>query len=172
MKRPVTSDTQTKVAIELARLVDLDRAGCITCWRQTFRATPPKYLSLPFMRKALAYELQVAAFGGLSPQTRRALLQVSQGMKLSRSAPGRMNPGTRLLRVWNGHNHEVEVLDDGFRWRERHYRSLSAIARAITGVRWSGPRFFGLNDKVRAKPDGIARAEPIMPGVSADHPEH
>jgi hypothetical protein len=55
-----------------------------------------------------------------------------------------IKPGTRLVREWNGRTHHVEVLDKGFRWNDRTYRSLSSIAKAITGAHWSGPRFFGL----------------------------
>ena len=72
-------------------------------------------------------------------------------IKLAKALNGRaatlapaLKSGARLLREWNGTTHVVDVLDEGFFWNEQHYRSLSAIARAITGARWSGPRFFGL----------------------------
>jgi Protein of unknown function (DUF2924) len=95
------------------------------------------------MAKAIAYDLQVKAFGGLSGRTRRTLRAAAKAdgrFSLSR-LPSR---GTRLVREWHGTRHEVEVLEDGYLWRGARHRSLSAIARAITGTKWSGPRFFGL----------------------------
>jgi hypothetical protein len=95
------------------------------------------------MEKAIAYDLQVKAFGGLSARTRRTLRAAAKAdgsSSLSKLPSG----GTRLVREWHGARHEVEVLEDGYLWRGARHRSLSAIARAITGAKWSGPRFFGL----------------------------
>jgi hypothetical protein len=95
------------------------------------------------MQKAIAYELQVKAFGGLSIPTKRSLRSAAKagGRSALSKLPSR---GTRLVREWHGALHEVEVLEDGYLWRGARHRSLSAIARAITGTKWSGPRFFGL----------------------------
>ncbi len=95
------------------------------------------------MEKAVAYDLQARAFGGLSARTIRALKAAVKpdAAPASRRPPGR---GTRLVREWNGILHQVEVLDDGYLWRGQQHRSLSAIALAITGTKWSGPRFFGI----------------------------
>ena len=95
------------------------------------------------MEKAIAYEIQVRAYGGLSARSIRALKAAAkqEAVPASRRPPGR---GTRLVREWNGVLHEVEVQDDGYLWRGQWYRSLSAIALAITGTKWSGPRFFGI----------------------------
>ncbi len=95
------------------------------------------------MIKAIAYDMQASAFGGLTPRTIRAL---KTGAKLQAGSTSQQQPrpGTRLAREWDGILHEVEVLDDGYLWREQRYRSLSAIALAITGTKWSGPRFFGI----------------------------
>lgn len=95
------------------------------------------------MEKALAYEFQRRAFGGMKASTRRTLRSVLAGD----SAPAHSRssaPGTRLVREWNGKTYEVEVIEGGFVWQGRTWRSLSRIAREITGANWSGPRFFGL----------------------------
>jgi hypothetical protein len=95
------------------------------------------------MQKAIAYEVQAKVFGGLPARTRRALRDAAKAH--GRSGVSKLpSRGTRLVREWNGALHEVEVLEDGYLWRGARHRSLSAIARAITGTRWSGPRFFGL----------------------------
>ena len=97
------------------------------------------------MEKAIAYEIQVKAFGGLPVRTKRALKAAvkADGKPAPPPLPGR---GTRLVREWHGRLHEVEVLDDSYLYRGEGYRSLSAIARAITGTKWSGPRFFALRE--------------------------
>jgi hypothetical protein len=128
---------------ELAALAELDRTALLERWRMAFGRDAPPCLSRALMKKAIAYDLQVNAFGGLSSRTRRALRGAAKagGRSSFSTLPSR---GTRLVREWHGALHEVEVLEDGYLWRGVRHRSLSAIARAITGARWSGPRFFGL----------------------------
>lgn len=128
---------------ELAALAELDRTALLERWRRAFGRDAPPRLSRPLMEKAVAYEVQVKPFGGLSSRTRRALRAAAKadGTSALSNLPSR---GTRLIREWHGTVHEVEVLEDGYLWRGARHRSLSAIARAITGTRWSGPRFFGL----------------------------
>ena len=133
--------TQEEVSREIATLLALDRAACLDRWQTTFDRPPPKHLSLAFMRQVLAHQAQVAAFGGLSAKTRRAL---ASALKEPVATRRRVAAGARLVREWNGRTHEVEVLAEGFLFRGRRFRSLSAIAREITGARWSGPRFFGV----------------------------
>ncbi len=95
------------------------------------------------MEKAIAHDMQVRAFGGLSARTIRALKAAAKldAAPASRRPPSR---GTRLVREWNGIPHEVDVMDDGYLWRGQRHRSLSAIALVITGTKWSGPRLFGI----------------------------
>jgi hypothetical protein len=133
--------TQEEVSREIATLLALDRAACLQRWEAAFCRPAPKHLSLAFMRLVLAHQLQVEAFGGLSAKTRRALASALKEPSASRS---RVAAGARLVREWNGRTHEVEVLAEGYLFRGRRFRSLSAIAREITGARWSGPRFFGV----------------------------
>ncbi len=122
----------------------MDRNQCLELWRENFASPPAKYLSQSFMQKAIAYELQCRAFKGTPKSTKRALVAIAKGKKAASAQVRSLTPGMRLLREWNGRTFEVEVTDTGFVWRDKNYRSLSAIAREITGTRWSGPRFFGV----------------------------
>lgn len=130
----------------------LDRTECMEAWRKQFGRKPPKHASVPFMRRALAYQAQVDAHGGLSPVVKRALERSLKALQKpfgkARSAVSAsslaLRPGTHLVREWNGRAYQIEVLEDGFQMDGKRYRSLSAVARKITGAHWSGPRFFGL----------------------------
>jgi hypothetical protein len=139
----MTPSMGDNVARELAALAELERAVLLERWCTVFGREAPPRLSRALMEKAIAYELQAKAFGGLPVRTRRALRAAAKadGKSTLSNLPSR---GTRLVREWHGALHEVEVLDDGYLWRGTRHRSLSAIARAITGTKWSGPRFFGL----------------------------
>jgi hypothetical protein len=118
-------------------------------WRDLCDSEPPPY-NRKFLENRLAYRIQELAYGGLKPETIERLdalvdeLDGKPGKK--RRVLDRQRPisGTRLLREWNGVDHCVTVLDDGFEYQGRPYKSLSAIARAITGTRWNGWLFFGL----------------------------
>lgn len=127
----------------------LDRLGCIAEWERIIRGEAPKHLSITFLRKALAYEHQCRIFGGLSASTRRTLTAVANGKPIEDAARPSIQPGTHLMREWNGRTYQVEVIKDGFLLDGRKYRSLSAIAKKITGAHWSGPRFFGLNNRIK-----------------------
>ena len=125
-------------------------------WRDLFGTEPPPY-NRRFLESRLAYRIQELAYGGLKPETVRRLEQLGEeldGGKVEvRRARHDRKPiiGTRLVREWQGTEHTVTVLADGYEWQGRPYRSLSAIARAITGTRWNGPLFFGLvNHRRRA----------------------
>ena len=137
---------------DFAAFDTMDRDKCIETWRKRFGREPPKYVSVQFMRRALVYEAQVKAQGGLSPAVRTALERSMNDVRKSNGKAGSappvpslsLRPGTHLVREWNGRSYQVEVLDDGFRMDGKRYRSLTEIARKITGAHWSGPRFFGL----------------------------
>lgn len=110
-------------------------------------ASPCPRLSPALLRLALAWEIQAAASGGLSRLTRQRLEQHARG--LARTSPAKA--GMRLVREWHGQAHIVIVGDDNvIRWDGRDWRSLSEVARAITGTRWSGPAFFGLKQTSKA----------------------
>ncbi len=104
-------------------------------------------MSRIFLLRALAYRIQEKALGGLDRVTRRRLDRAAADIAAGRAPAPRgtkIKPGTRLLREWHGKVHEVIVLEDGVEYRREAWPSLSAVAREITGARWSGPRFFGL----------------------------
>ena len=126
----------------LADLEVMDRAGLARLWSDLLGGQVPPKMSQPMQRRFLAYEMQARDLGDLPPALVARLERIAQGEE-RKAAPG-MRPGARLLRAWNGTTHVVDVLPDGFLWNGARHRSLSAIARAITGARWSGPRFFGL----------------------------
>ena len=129
-------------------------------WREMFGTEAPGY-NRPFLIKRLSYKVQEDAYGGVSIETRSKLDSVLDGAgydELARPrqamtvtvAGGRMVPGTTLVRYWNDQRHVVTVLDKGFEYRGKPYRSLSAIANEISGTKWNGPAFFGLRRKGKA----------------------
>ena len=126
----------------VAEIEVMDRPQLVAFWRDVFDASPPKNLSRPFLRRTLAFEVQARAIGGL-PKGFMSKLNRAAGEDAPKRSPG-LQPGGRLLREWNGVTHVVDVTEQGFRWRDQTWRSLSVIAREITGAHWSGPRFFGL----------------------------
>jgi Protein of unknown function (DUF2924) len=123
-------------------------------WRDLFDSEPPPF-NRRYLESRLAYRIQELAWGGLKPETIRRLERLGEeldsGDKKKRSIRADAMPiaGTRLLREWQGTEQVVSVLADGFEWQGRPYRSLSAIARAITGTRWNGWVFFGLKNHRR-----------------------
>ena len=151
--------------IELDHVLACDRRELILWWRKVFGSSPPKHTSTLFLQKALAHEVQRKVKGDVPKRTRKVLKAAMRSnqtavKKLDRdtrlmpasadppdaqtTTPVILAPGVQLVREWNGRTWQVDVLEDGFACRGKTYRSLSAIARMITGTRWSGPRFFGL----------------------------
>ncbi len=120
----------------------MDRTALIAAWSEAFGTPVPKRLSSPFLRRFLAFEVQSRQFGGLPKGFAEKLAKVTDEKTDTRSPA--LRPGGRLIREWNGVTHAVDVIEGGFLWDGQRHSSLSAIARAITGARWSGPRFFGL----------------------------
>jgi hypothetical protein len=125
-------------------------------WRQLFDREPPLY-NRRFLESRLAYRIQELAYGGLKPQTIERLEAIAEQLdggdprRRKLRADPRPIVGTRLIREWQGIEHCVTVRDEGYDYQGRPYKSLSAVARAITGTRWNGWVFFGLkNQKSRA----------------------
>jgi hypothetical protein len=117
-------------------------------WRGLYKTQAPANLSRGLLLRAVAFRMQEVALGGPRPARQRQLRQMAQ--QFDRIGPSNTpprpepKPGTRLIREWQGRTYDVLVRDDGFSWQGMHYRSLSAIARKITGTVWSGPLFLGL----------------------------
>jgi hypothetical protein len=132
----------------LSRLTELNLGELRQHWRSLYKADASPHLSRELLVRAVAYRMQEVALGGLRLERQRQLRQVAQQLKQTGAAnipPRReLKPGTRLVREWQGRTYDVLVLDGGFSWQDTHYRSLSALARTITGTAWSGPLFFGL----------------------------
>ena len=131
-------------AARWAALGQMDRATLRVAWAAAFGDASPHFLSMIFMRKALIWDAQCRALGGLTTEVKRALKSAVGGKTVKPPAPV-IKPGTQLVRDWNGRRYQVEVREDGFVMNGDHFKSLSAIALQITGTSWSGPRFFGLN---------------------------
>lgn len=138
------------VTNELAAIPDLSRADLVERWAAASGRPPPKGLSRRLLEYAAAWHLQSQTFGGLTPAVRRRLHRAAKSgeggaSKISRAVASKSPPpGARLVREWHGRTYTVDVLETGFLFDGQHYGSLSQVARAITGARWSGPRFFGL----------------------------
>lgn len=126
----------------LADLDGMDRKGLAKLWSDLIGGAVPASMSQQMQRRFLAFELQAKVEGGLPAALRARLDRIAAGEE--RTSTPTLQTGTRLLREWNGTTHVVDVLPDACLWNGSRHRSLSAIARAITGARWSGPRFFGL----------------------------
>ncbi len=123
--------------LDIGAIETMDLASLREEWRRRF-GPPPALRSTELIGRMLAWRLQVEQHGGLDLATRRRLAE-----RRVDPAP-QAAPGTRLVREWKGERHEVAVLDDGFLYAGRRWKTLSQIARHITGSRWNGPRFFGL----------------------------
>ncbi len=128
--------------LSVAEIETMDRAALIAAWNEVFGTPVPKRLSSPFVRRFLAFEVQARGRGGLPKDFVTKLAKAARDNP-SATSPA-LKPGGRLIREWNGVTHVVDVVEGGFLWKDQRYASLSPIARAITGARWSGPRFFGL----------------------------
>ena len=145
----------TELENEIARLRDLDLPNLRARWRTLFRRKASEHLPRHLLFRILAYRLQSERLGDLDQETARLLARIAAGNggNGARSVLGkqsrreRLQPGSMLVREWIGTRHRVEVLDKGFAWNGKTYRSLSAVAFAMTGTRWSGPRFFGLRGR-------------------------
>ena len=129
----------------IASLLAMDRSELLREWEGAYGQPAPSYLSTQLLQRAIAHQLQAATSGHVPRRVRDALRHAggSPGAPLARKP----RSGSKLLREWNGVAHIVEVVDGGFRYRDRIFSSLTSIAFEITGTRWSGPKFFGLKAK-------------------------
>ena len=156
MEAPETSSVEA----EIARLRGLDAKVLRARWRTSFGHDAPPLLARHLLFAMLAYRLQAEAMGDLDAETVRFLKHVDLAPSRKAAVPltqaferrtRDLLPGTVLTREWGGQRHKVMVLEGGFAWQGRPYRSLSEIAKLITGTKWNGPRFFGLRAKKDAE---------------------
>lgn len=129
-------------AVKVSDIDTMAREDLVAHWTALTGAPPPPRTSTPLIRRVVAYEMQARASAGLSPKLQRHLEALGSGTP--RKTASRLEPGGRFIREWNGVRHVVEAHDGGYRWKDQSFRSLSAVAKAITGAHWSGPRFFGV----------------------------
>ena len=138
---------------EIGRLPDLGHDELRKRWKLLFGHPAPKSLRRKFLARAVAYQMQVAAYGGLSAATKRRLREIavaiSNGDRTGVFSGVQIKPGTQLVRQWQKTTHTVMVLDEGFALDGRTYKSLSAVAKAITGTNWNGYAFFGIKRATR-----------------------
>ena len=150
--------TAGDLAAKLAALPEMTTVALRAEWRRLFRGQPPKRIGRHLLELGVAWKLQERVHGGLGAGAKRRLTALARAMdengNLAKIQAVRLKPGAKLVREWRGETHDVLVLDDGFQWRGQRWRSLSAIAREISGTHWSGPRFFGLRAKAAAAEAG------------------
>ena len=148
----------TALAQQLEALAKLPTSTLRQQWCRLYKTQPPRRITRDLLMLAVSWKMQARSLGGLGAPAKRKLTDLARKSKQQGTAATcnaiRLKPGTRLVREWHGDIHEIMVLEAGFEWRGRHYRSLSKIAQEITGAHWSGPRFFGL----KPKPDNFAHS--------------
>jgi hypothetical protein len=151
MKRMVSNVKSEKLAQELKDLETREDDELKDRWRSLYGTKPPQKIHRSLLIAAVAHRIQENALGALKPSVRRHLLQAVNNPATPR--PSLRDPslgpraGTVLVRDWGGVTHQAKVLEDGILFRSKRYKSLSEVARVITGSRWSGPLFFGLKHR-------------------------
>ena len=127
----------------------INRTLLIKQWRKVYGHSPPKYLPLRLIQSAVAWEEQAKVSGGIPVKVLRTLRNACEPERVETITT--LTTGAVLVREWNGRSYQVNVLEHGFEMDGKVYASLSAVAKKITGAKWSGPRFFGLNGKRGAR---------------------
>lgn len=139
------------IPLRLGRLKSCSIIELKQQWQALYNSEPPHRISRELLTRAVAYRIQEQSCGGLKPSTRRLLIRLADDARLGRPLkpePATLVPsGSVLMREWHGVTHEVRVLDRGVLYKRRRYRSLTEVARVITGAHWNGPQFFGLRAK-------------------------
>jgi hypothetical protein len=140
----------TDIHAQLAQLKSFSRKQLFDLWQKLYQKAAPHGIRRELLIPFLAYRIQEKAYGGLKPSTRSELRRIARELEKSKGSPkfkvrSRTKTGTRIYREWRGETHEVIVTAAGYEYCGVACRSLSQIARKITGVQWSGPAFFRLN---------------------------
>jgi hypothetical protein len=156
---------------EIGRLPNLSLLELRHRWKTLFGHPAPKSLRRNFLARAVAYQMQVEAYGGLSVATKRRLREIVNAVRTGDAnamlGSSRIKPGTQMIRQWQSTTHTVTALVEGFEWNGRTYKSLSAIANAITGTNWNGFAFFG----IKRAPSGNKNASGPRRTNSRAHPD-
>jgi DUF2924 family protein len=157
MKRRAPLLDRDALTLEIAVLSKASIKDLRERWKTVYGEKPSGRIGRSFLIRVIAYRLQEEAFGGLKPSAQKILDRVFDGRgeaAQQRSPRPRAGAGTVLIREWRGIRHRVTVLDNDVIYRGRRYKSLSEVARAITGARWSGPLFFGLKGRAKEVANG------------------
>jgi hypothetical protein len=138
------------VAGQIKQLASMSRQQLLDLWEKLHRKAAHPKIRRELMIPLLAYRIQEMAYGGLKPSTKSELRRIARDLEKPSGSKelkirNRIRPGTLLVREWQGETHEVVIVESGYEYRGARYKSLSKIARRITGTQWSGPAFFGLN---------------------------
>jgi hypothetical protein len=156
--RKVSNKEREKLSAEIAGLESLDLQQLRIRWKLLYEIEAPPHLSRDWLRRAVAYRVQENVLGGLKPATRRLLERVAEDARTRKRSKvvttRKVGPNTILIREWGGTRHQVTVLENGAMFRGKRYRSLSQVARVITGSQWSGPLFFGLRAPAKEAGNG------------------
>jgi hypothetical protein len=146
-----SNKTGKHLMVKADSYTNINRTELASTWVNTFDTDLPRGISQDLIRRILAYEEQIKKRGDLDSRSKRALRihkhQASPAAQAKQPRNPKLQVGSYLLREWNHDTHRVDITEDGFEWRGKTYKSLSAIAKAITEAHWSGPRFFGLTSK-------------------------
>jgi Protein of unknown function (DUF2924) len=170
----VRSDQRKTLEAEIRRLPDLDLDELRDRWKTLFGNPAPLSLRRKFLARAIAYQMQVQAYGGLSNSTKRRLSEIAGALRRGNpDAAGlarQIRPGTQLIREWKEQTHIVTAISHGFEWNGQIYKSLSAVAKEITGTNWNGYAFFGIKrasstNKNAAGPHRMSGKESASPDV-------
>jgi Protein of unknown function (DUF2924) len=144
----VRSAQHKTLEAEIRHVTDLDLAELRNRWKAHFGNPAPLSLRRKFLARAVAYQMQVEAYGGLSNSTKRRLREIAEAVRRGNpDAAGvarQIRPGTQMIRQWRDETHTVTAIADGFEWNGQIYKSLSAVAKEITGTNWNGYAFFGI----------------------------
>lgn len=151
------------ISQQIAHIMTMGQGELQSAWVMHCRGKPPAFLPRSILARLLAYRVQAANHGDVSPAHQRFIDRVAKDLAAGNRAPDlrpddrfQFKPGTVLVREHDGEQHRVTVLTDGFAWNGQLHKSLSAVASAITGTRWNGHRFFGLDDASRRR-NGVNR---------------
>jgi hypothetical protein len=156
---------------EIGRLPALSLRELRDRWKTLFGHPAPKSLRRNFLARAVAYQMQVEAYGGLSVATKRRLREIANAVRTGDAnamiGSSRIKPGTQMIRQWQNTTHTVTALVEGFEWNGRTYKSLSAVANSITGTNWNGFAFFG----IKRAPSGNKNASGPLRASSPANPD-
>jgi hypothetical protein len=144
----------SRVQQQIADLAALDTDDLRQRWTELYRLAPTLRISRDVLIRGVAFRIQEETHGGLGKSCRRQLKRLAETLRDEGAIPTTQGQtfklGTKLIREWKGKVHEVVIAGNGYEWGGKRYRSLSQVARSITGTRWSGPRFFGLATEKQA----------------------